>query len=120
MDFLADNNACGQTLLRLVSRGNAIIAEILRLSEFVPPAYRLEGKEQGRHADILFDFSYFKSAEFYDNKIETNVVSFFRLIKTLQYALPNTLSSLHIIPIGKYVPHFICTTTYSHNFLNGQ
>lgn len=76
MDFLAENNPCGQTLLRLVSRGNAIIAEILRLSEFVPPAFRLEGKDQGRYADIIFDFGYFNSAEYYDNKIETNVVSF--------------------------------------------
>lgn len=75
MDFLAENNPCGQTLLRLVSRGNAIIAEILRLSEFIPPAYQFDSKQdQGRYADIIFDFSYFSSAEYYDNKIENNVV----------------------------------------------
>jgi len=71
MDFLADNNLCGQTLLRLVSRGNAIIAEILRLSEFVPPVFRNEGK----HTDIIFDFSYFNRAEYYDNQIDSNVVN---------------------------------------------
>ncbi|XP_067928374.1 WASH complex subunit 5-like [Watersipora subatra] len=74
MDFLAENNPCGQTLLRLVARGNAITAEILRLSEFIPPAYRLESKQElGRHADIIFDFSYFNSAEYYDNIIESNM-----------------------------------------------
>ncbi len=36
MDFLDPNNTCGITLLKIVSRGNAIIAELLRLSENVP------------------------------------------------------------------------------------
>ena len=43
-DFLAEDNFCGQTLLRLVSRGNAIVAELLRLSEFVPNIFRLQSK----------------------------------------------------------------------------
>ena len=37
MDFLAENNACGQTLLRLVAKGNATIAELLRLKVRVHP-----------------------------------------------------------------------------------
>lgn len=36
MEFLAEENDCGQTLLRLVSRGSAIIAELLRLSNNIP------------------------------------------------------------------------------------
>lgn len=40
-DFLAVNNVGGQTLLRLVSRGNAIIAELMRLKDYVPPIFRL-------------------------------------------------------------------------------
>lgn len=40
-DFLASNNICGQNLLRLVSRGNAIIAELMRLKDYVPPVFRL-------------------------------------------------------------------------------
>lgn len=40
-DFLATNNICGQNLLRLVSRGNAIIAELMRLKDYVPPIFRL-------------------------------------------------------------------------------
>lgn len=84
MDFLAENNPCGQTLLRLVSRGNAIIAEILRLSEFVPPAFRFDPKqEQSRYGEIIFDFSYFNSAAYYDNKIENNMVRKLLIMNTV-------------------------------------
>lgn len=73
MDFLAENNACGQNLLRLVSRGNAIIAELLRLADVVPQVFRLETKQdQQKYGEILWDFSYLKAADFYENKIETN------------------------------------------------
>eukprot|EP01137_Pigoraptor_chileana_P023452 Opistho-2@89740 len=73
MDFLAENNACGQTILRLVSRGNAIIAELLRLGDFVPPVFRLETKDdRDKYGDILIDFNYFRNSEFYDNKIESS------------------------------------------------
>ena len=41
MDFLAENNVCGQNLLRLVARGNAIIAELLRLRSYVPQVFKL-------------------------------------------------------------------------------
>lgn len=61
VDFLADNNPCGQAILRIVSRGNAIIAELLRLSEFIPSVFRLRDKaEQQKYGDIICDFSYFK------------------------------------------------------------
>ncbi|XP_070556885.1 WASH complex subunit 5-like [Ptychodera flava] len=72
-DFLAENNLCGQTILKLVSRGNAIIAELLRLSEFIPPVFKLENKaDQLKYGDILCDFSYFKGSEYYDHKIDSN------------------------------------------------
>ncbi|XP_055343798.1 WASH complex subunit 5-like [Paramacrobiotus metropolitanus] len=71
MDFLADNNLCGQTVLRLVSRGNATIAELLRLSEYIPPIYRLDSRqEQLQYGEILLDFSYFKSVEMHERRIE--------------------------------------------------
>lgn len=73
-DFLAENNQCGQNILRLVSRGNAIIAELLRLADFVPPVFRLETQaDRLRYADILADFSYFNSTELFDSKIESRV-----------------------------------------------
>nr|XP_018671591.1 WASH complex subunit 5 isoform X1 [Ciona intestinalis] len=70
-DFLADNNLCGQTILRLVSRGNAVIAELLRLSDFIPSVFKLESKaEQLKYGSIVSDFSYFRGIEYYENKID--------------------------------------------------
>jgi len=73
VDFLAENNACGQTLLRLVSRGNAILAELLRLSDFIPPVFKLE--QQNKYSELLFDFRYFRNAEAYENNILSKPVS---------------------------------------------
>uniref|UniRef100_A0A8C7GBI9 WASH complex subunit 5 n=1 Tax=Oncorhynchus kisutch TaxID=8019 RepID=A0A8C7GBI9_ONCKI len=71
VDFLAENNLCGQAVLRIVSRGNAIIAELLRLSEFIPAVFRLKDKsDQQKYGDIICDFSYFKGPEYYDSKLE--------------------------------------------------
>ena len=75
MDFLAENNLCGQTLLRLVSRGSAIITELLRLSDFIPPVFKFDGKnEQNKYAELMSDFSYFKNTEFFENRIITKPV----------------------------------------------
>ncbi|GLV32181.1 Strumpellin [Carabus blaptoides fortunei] len=72
-EFLAENNTCGQTILQLVSRGNAIIAELLRLKDYIPPVYKLETKqEQQKYADIILDFSYFKASDLHDHKIDNN------------------------------------------------
>uniref|UniRef100_A0A669C060 WASH complex subunit 5 n=1 Tax=Oreochromis niloticus TaxID=8128 RepID=A0A669C060_ORENI len=71
VDFLADNNLCGQAILRIVSRGNAIIAELLRLSDFIPAVFRLKDKsDQQKYGDIICDFSYFKGPEYYEGKLE--------------------------------------------------
>ncbi|XP_065308366.1 WASH complex subunit 5 [Dermacentor albipictus] len=73
MDFLAENNACGQTLLNLVSRGNAIVAELLRLSDVVPSIFKLDNrKDVAEYGDILLDYSYFKVIDHFENKIEAN------------------------------------------------
>lgn len=39
-DFLAEDNACGQNLLQIVAVGNAIIAEILRLKDYIPEIFK--------------------------------------------------------------------------------
>lgn len=71
LDFLAENNLCGQAILRIVSCGNAIIAELLRLSEFVPAVFRLKDRaDQQKYGDIIFDFSYFKGPELWESKLE--------------------------------------------------
>jgi len=69
INFLAETNVAGQTLLRLVSRGSAILAELLRLSGHIPSVFFLDNLEDRKYADILFDFRYLKSQEVIDQKI---------------------------------------------------
>ncbi|XP_026671210.1 WASH complex subunit 5 isoform X2 [Ceratina calcarata] len=74
-DFLAANNVCGQNLLRLVSRGNAIVAELMRLKDYVPPVFSLNSKKiVQKYGSIIIDFAYFKSANTYEQKIENDPV----------------------------------------------
>jgi len=75
MDFLAEENTCGQTILKIVSRGNAIIAELLRLSAFVPSVFRLETKDREKYELILPDFQYFNGPEYFEKRIDSNPVS---------------------------------------------
>ncbi len=71
-DFVAE--VAGQTLLRLVSRGNAIIAELLRLSSHIPPVFKLDRPEFKRYGEILFDFRYLQNQDLYEGKIEDSAV----------------------------------------------
>lgn len=101
-DFLAENNPCGQNILRLVSRGNAIIAELRRLAEFIPPVFKLETQQDRmRYADIIFDFAYFKSQEYYDNKIDSKPVSIdlmiLNIIWLLKYIRIHSVDSINIL-----------------------
>ncbi|XP_069359283.1 WASH complex subunit 5 isoform X2 [Maniola hyperantus] len=71
--FLAEDNLCAQNLLKLVSHGNAILAEILRLKDHIPKVFLLESKEiQQNYQDVIMDFSYFKVSEVQEKKISTN------------------------------------------------
>lgn len=75
MQFLDEQNLAGQQLLRLVSRANAIIAELLRLSANVPPVFKLEDKiAQKKYGEILMDFSYDSKADYFQSRIENNPV----------------------------------------------
>lgn len=73
-DFLEENNVCGQQLLRIVSQGNAIIAELNRLQDVVPPVFHLENKQiTNEYTEIIFDFKHFKSLDSINKKIENDV-----------------------------------------------
>jgi len=75
-DFLGENNVAGQTILRLVSRGNAIVAELLRLSDNIPPPFispplnKRKSVIKRPYDDIIFDFKYLKNSELYETRIE--------------------------------------------------
>jgi hypothetical protein len=47
LNLLDTTNTCGQTVLRLVSRGHAIIAETLRISKWIPDEFWLKTKVRG-------------------------------------------------------------------------
>ena len=53
-----------QELLKLVSRGSAIICEILRLKDFIPEPYSNPSEEK-LYKDIIFDFSIFNQGKIY-------------------------------------------------------
>jgi WASH complex subunit strumpellin len=99
-DFLSDQNIAGQSILRLTSRGNAILAELLRLGDHVPPAFLRaaasaagDAESSGKKAAhkkgakpptvdemsksdlldlLLVDFRYLRQQEFYEHRIESN------------------------------------------------
>ncbi|XP_026499118.1 WASH complex subunit 5 [Vanessa tameamea] len=72
--FLAEDNICAQNLLKLVSHGNAILAEILRLKDHIPKVFLFDTKEiQQQYQDVLMDFSYFKISEAQEKKINVNI-----------------------------------------------
>ncbi|VVC86753.1 unnamed protein product [Leptidea sinapis] len=71
--FLSEDNLCAQNLLKIVSHGNAILAEILRLKDYIPVAYLFDTKEtQQKYQDLILDFSYFKVSDILEKKISSN------------------------------------------------
>ncbi|PAA47126.1 hypothetical protein BOX15_Mlig019935g2, partial [Macrostomum lignano] len=63
---------CGRNLLKIVSSGSSIISELLNLSAFVPNAFKQEtNAESQRYHEIIFDFEYLRTPEFFENKIQS-------------------------------------------------
>ena len=59
--------------LRLSSRGEALVAELLRLSEHIPRLFLLQDKpEQKAYGDVLLDFRYLKTPELFEHRIESS------------------------------------------------
>ena len=52
--------------LRLSSRGEALVAELLRLSDHIPRP------EQKAYGDVLLDFRYLKTPELFEHRIESS------------------------------------------------
>jgi len=73
VDFISDTP--GETLLNLVARGSAIVAELLRLSDHIPAVFvGSVQKDTEKYQRLLFDFQYLKHAELLDEKIDSNAV----------------------------------------------
>ena len=73
MAFIAKNNLCGQTLLRLSARGSSLIAELFRLSQNIPSVFHeRNGKNASVERQLLFDFNYLKRPEYYERQINAS------------------------------------------------
>lgn len=73
-DFLDPNNDCGMTALRISAEGSVIIAEIQRLSKYIPQVYLPEDSyEQKIYSPVIFDCTYIDRAEDYEDQIQNNV-----------------------------------------------
>ncbi len=59
---------CTDILLKLVSRGSSIIAEILRMKDFIPDVFT-NIEEATKFKSIVFDFSYFNKIDSNEDKI---------------------------------------------------
>ena len=68
-EFLADD--CGQNALQLASRGSAVVAEILRLSEHIPSAF--VDPKASPYAAIISDFDYFEKQDDFERRIENSL-----------------------------------------------
>lgn len=66
-EFLAEDNVCGQNLLQIVACGNAIIAEILRVKDYIPELYRYIHQLLIENTFISFPMFFFCFV-FYSNK----------------------------------------------------
>ncbi|KAJ9467483.1 WASH complex subunit strumpellin-like protein [Diplonema papillatum] len=71
MDFLGGENRCGQQLLKLVSRGSSIVAELSRLSENIPSAFHDTKTE---YRQLIFDFAYLNTEDQCEEAIQKNTV----------------------------------------------
>lgn len=67
-----DQDFCGQELLKMVSRGSSIVAEILRLKDYIPEVF-LNVVEEKKFGNIIFDFSYFKNIDAFEEKIANSM-----------------------------------------------
>ena len=60
-------------LLRLSARGEALVAELLRLSDHIPQTFSLAEKaDQKRYGDVLIDFAFLKTPALFEHKIESS------------------------------------------------
>uniref|UniRef100_A0A336M296 CSON010414 protein n=1 Tax=Culicoides sonorensis TaxID=179676 RepID=A0A336M296_CULSO len=105
-EFTAENNLCGQTLLQIVAAGNSIIAELLRLKDYVPSIFFLSSKEDiSKYGEILYDFSYFNVSAVIDKAIENN--------QTL-YDLDDDIRREHIDILTRFYLAFESILLYAH------
>ena len=123
MDFLDATNIAGQTLLRLVSRGSAIIAELQRLVPFTPTAVVFAGFAEEdkaaaaavaerdprapRYRAVLADFRYLKTPEMFDRELNRSAEL---------AALDEDFYAAHAEVLGRFYSLFESMHTYAADY----
>ena len=120
-DLLAGENLAGQNLLSIVSRGSAIVAELLRLSDNIPPVFYMATQgDQAKYGAILHDFSYLRNVEVHENRISSDVdlvdldeefrethmellVRFYRLFESIYKYIKDLIRYLEDVEEGVYI-----------------
>lgn len=73
-NFLDPNNDCGMTALRISAEGSAIIAEIQRVSQYIPIVFLPSDSYEAKvYSGVIFDCTYIDRAEEYEDEIQNNV-----------------------------------------------
>lgn len=62
---------CIEVLLKLVSRGSSILAEILRMKNYIPEVYLAEETSK-RYSNVIFDFGYLNKIDTFEDKIKNS------------------------------------------------
>lgn len=60
-----------EKVLEFTAQGNAIISELLKISELVPDEFKTSEINK-KYNEIIVDFNYFRSMESFDKKIDSN------------------------------------------------
>ena len=112
-------------MLKLVARGSAIIAEILRLKDYIPESYSNPAEEKA-NKDIIIDLTYFKTGksdqfedkikasvelstkdeDFRENNIEI-IERFYSLLYSIYQYITDWKTFVNQINQGKYVQYTI-------------
>ena len=112
-------------MIKLVARGSAIIAEILRLKDYIPEPYSNPAEEKA-NKDIIIDFTYFKTgkSDQFDDKIRANtelntkdedfrennievIERFYSLLSSIYQYITDWKTFISQISQGKYVQYTI-------------
>jgi WASH complex subunit strumpellin len=76
MELLSRSNPCGWNILTIVSRGRSTIAEIQRLSQYIPDDFTFPKVEKRTHpyARIIWDYDYLGNDRMIENAIDADPV----------------------------------------------
>ncbi len=74
--YMASESGAINTYLRLVARGNAVLAELKRLGKYIPGEFQWTDRKS-KDARVLVDLSHLQSPNDLDARLHTDPVRYF-------------------------------------------